>query len=188
MAHVVLFHHAQGLTEGMHAFADRLRSADHRVTTPDLFDGATFRTLEDGVEHAEGIGFDEIISRGEAAVAALPTDLVYGGFSLGVLPAQKLAQHRPGAKAALLYEGGVPLSTFGGAWPGGLPLQVHAKEDDAWSEVEVLQQLVRAVPGAELYLYPGSDHLFTDASLDAYDAAATGTVLERTVALLGDVR
>ena len=184
MAQIVLFHHAQGLTDGMRSFADRLRSAGHQVTTPDLFDGATFSTVEEGVAHAEGIGFDEIVSRGEAAVANLPTDLVYGGFSLGVLPAQKLAQQRPGAKAVLLYESGVPLSTFGGAWPDGVPLQIHAKAEDAWSEVDVLQELVAVVPGAQLYLYPGSDHLFTDASLDAYDAQATDMVLERTVALL----
>jgi dienelactone hydrolase len=116
MAELVLFHHAQGLTEGMRAFADRLRSAGHHVTLPDLCDGATFSTVEEGVAHAEVIGFDEIVSRGVAAVADLPAELVYGGFSLGALPAQKLAQNRPGAKAVLLYEGGVPLSTFGGAW------------------------------------------------------------------------
>lgn len=184
MAELVLFHHAQGLTEGMRAFADRLRSGGHHVTMPDLFDGATFSTVEQGVAHAEGIGFDEIVSRGEAAVTDLPAELVYGGFSLGALPAQKLAQNRPGAKAALLYEGGVPLSTYGGAWPDGSPLQIHAKEEDQWSEVDVLQQLARAVPGAELHLYPGSDHLFTDASLAAYDADATDMVAERTLAML----
>lgn len=181
---LVLFHHAQGLTEGVHVFAARLRSAGHHVTLPDLFGGATFSTLEEGVEHAEEIGFDVIVSRGAAAVADLPADLVYGGFSLGVLPAQHLAQNRPGARAALLYEGGVPLSTFGGVWPDGVPLQIHATEGDAWSEVDVLRELVAAVPGAELHLYPGSDHLFTDASLGAYDAGATDMAVDRTLAVL----
>lgn len=187
MAQIVLFHHALGLTSGIHAFADRLSSAGHDVATPDLFDGVTFSTIEEGVAHAEEIGFATIIARGESAVADLPPDLVYGGFSLGVLPAQKLTQSRPGARALLLYEGGVPLESFGGTWPAGVPLQIHAMQDDAWSEVDVLAQLVQEVPGALLHLYPGSDHLFTDASLAAYDPRATDLVIERTIALLDDL-
>jgi dienelactone hydrolase len=184
MAELVLFHNALGLTEGMRAFADRLRSAGHHVALPDLFHGATFGTVEEGVAHAEAIGFDEIVSRGEAAVAELPAQLVYGGFSLGAMPAQKLAQNRPGARALLLYEGGVPLSAYGGAWPDGVVLQIHAKEEDDWSEVDVLQELARAVPAAELHLYPGANHLFTDASFDAYDERATDMVAERTLDML----
>lgn len=187
MTHVVLFHHALGLTSGVRAFADRLSSAGHDVTTPDLFGGATFGTVEEGVAHAEGLGFATIITRGEAAVVDLPADTVYGGFSLGVLPAQKLAQNRPGARALLLYEGGVVVASFGGTWPQGVPLQIHAMQDDPWSEVDVLQQLAQEVPGAQLHLYPGSEHLFTDASVPAYDAPATQLVLERTIALLEDL-
>lgn len=184
MAEIVLFHHAQGLTQGVRLFADRLRSAGHGVTTPDLFGGATFDTVEAGVAHAERIGFEQIIIRGEAAVTDLPSGVVYGGFSLGAMPAQKLAQQRPGAQAVLLYESGVPLSAFGGTWPEGVPLQIHANADDALAEVEVLQDLARTVPGADLHLYPGSEHLFTDASLSTYDAQATDLVIERTLTLL----
>lgn len=181
---MILFHHALGLTDGVRAFAERLRAEGHDVVLPDLFDGTTFRTIEQGVAHAEAIGFEEIIARGEAAVAHLGLGLVYGGFSLGALPAQKLGQNRGGAKGVLLYEGGVPLSALGERWPDGVPLQIHAKEDDAWSEVPVLHELARSVPGAELHLYPGSDHLFTDASLDSYDAEATELVIERTLSVL----
>ena len=39
MAEVVLFHHLQGLTEGVRAFAGELRAGGHTVHTPDLFDG-----------------------------------------------------------------------------------------------------------------------------------------------------
>jgi dienelactone hydrolase len=184
MAEVVLFHHAQGLTEGVLAFAERLRAGGHQVTVPDLFDGATFGDLEEGVAHAEAIGFEEVIARGVAAVTDLPDALVYGGFSMGVLPAQELVRARPGARAALLYEGGAPLSAFGGAWPDGVPLQIHARPADPWAEVEVLEGLAHAVPGATLHRYPGSAHLFTDASLGAYDPAATDRVIERTLVLL----
>ena len=49
MAEVVLFHHAQGLTAGVNAFADDLRRAGHTVHTPDLFGGRTFPTIEEGI-------------------------------------------------------------------------------------------------------------------------------------------
>jgi dienelactone hydrolase len=54
MAEVVLFHHAQGLTPGVNAFADELRRAGHAVHTPDLFEGRTFDTVEDGVSYSRG--------------------------------------------------------------------------------------------------------------------------------------
>ena len=119
MAEVVLFHHALGLTPGVVAFADELRRAGHTVHTPDLFDGRTFGTIEEGVGYAQEVGFPEVIERGVRAVAELPAGLVYAGFSLGVLPAQKLAQTRPGARGALLFYACVPISEFGSAWPDG---------------------------------------------------------------------
>lgn len=102
MAEVLLFHHAQGLTPGVVAFADDLRSADHVVHTPDLYDGHTFATLEEGVANAKKIGFDAITEQAVGFADGLDTDLVYAEFSLGVVPAQKLAQTRPGAGGALL--------------------------------------------------------------------------------------
>jgi dienelactone hydrolase len=158
MTELILFHHAQGLTQGIEAFADELRAAGHRVTVPDLYEGATFSTLEDGVAHAEQIGFGEIIDRGVKAAANLPASIVYAGFSLGVMPAQKLAQTRPGALGALLYHEGVAASTFGAAWPDEVALQVHLNEHDAWSELDVTKKLVEDAADAELYLYPGSAH------------------------------
>src|SRR3712207_5510440 len=130
MAEVVLFHHAQGLTPGVVALADELRRAGHTVHAPDLYDGRTFATLEEGVAHAQEIGFGEVIDRGLRAVEGLPAELAYAGFSLGVLPAQKLAQTRPGAQAALLCYSFVPVSEFGPSWPAGVPVQVHGKDAD----------------------------------------------------------
>lgn len=188
MTELIVFHHAQGLTEGIGAFADELRSHGHQATVPDLYEGAIFPTLEEGVAHAERIGFDEIISRGVAAAGSLPADIMYAGFSLGALPAQQLAQTRPGAKGALLYHGGVPVSTFDAGWPNGVLLQIHVMDQDEWGEVDVLEELARTVDGAEFFLYPGSAHLFTDSSLDAYHHEATQLVLERTLAMLSRLR
>src|SRR5437763_12911308 len=113
MAEVLLFHHALGQTTGFGAFADELRQAGHTVHTPDLYDGRTFTTLDEGVAYAEEIGFGEIIERGTRAADELPTELVYAGFSLGVLPAQKLAQTRAGARGALPFYSCVPMSEIG---------------------------------------------------------------------------
>src|SRR5664280_410012 len=104
MAEVLLFHHALGRTPGVVAFADELRLAGHTVHAPDLFDGRTFDTIDAGMAHVGEIGFREVIARGERAAEGLPSALVYAGFSLGVLPAQKLAQTRPGARGARLGE------------------------------------------------------------------------------------
>jgi len=130
MAEVVLFHHALGLTPGIISFADELRRAGHTVHTPDLYEDRTFDSLGEGLRYAQRIGFGEIIERVVRAVEALPAELVYAGFSLGVLPAQKLAQTRPGARGALLFYSCVPVSEFGSAWPEGVPVQVHGMDAD----------------------------------------------------------
>src|ERR687890_1613567 len=128
MAEVVLFHHAQGLTPGVVAFADEIRRAGHTVHTPDLLEGRTFQTLEQAMAHVEQIGFGEVIERGVRAVQELPEQLVYAGFSLGVLPAQYLAQTRAGARGAVLMYSCVPTSEFGSDWPAGVPVQIHGMD------------------------------------------------------------
>jgi dienelactone hydrolase len=186
MATILLFHHAQGQTPGFLAFADELRAAGHTVHAPDLYEGHTFSSLDEGVAFAQRTGFGEIMRRGTASADGLPEDLVYAGFSLGVMPAQSLAQTRPGARGALLYHGCLPTSEFGGSWPAGVPVQIHMMEGDPWAEEDLpaAQALVKEAPDAELYLYPGSGHLFADSSLGDYDQEAAGLLVERTLSLL----
>jgi dienelactone hydrolase len=192
MTEVLLFHHAQGQTEGFHAFADELRSAGHTVHTPDLFDGRTFGSIDEGMAYAEEIGFpDAIIERGERAANELPAELVYAGFSLGVVPAQKLAQTRPGARGALLFYSCVPLSYFGGSWPEGVLAQIHGMDADPFfvgeGDVDAARELVESAGDAELFLYPGDQHYFADSSLPSYDESATKLLTERVLAFLGRV-
>jgi dienelactone hydrolase len=184
MTHVILFHHAQGLTEGVEEFAQRLRDAGHEVVVPDLYEGRIFDSLDAGVAHAETIGFDTIIERGEAAADALPEDTVYAGFSLGTLPAQKLAQSRTGALGALLFHGGLPPSAFGSPWPEATRLQVHVTEGDEWVELDEIEQLAGEAAHAELFFYPGSAHLVADSTLAEYDEELAETILERTILFL----
>ena len=188
MAEVILFHHALGVTDGVKAFADQLRDGGQSVTVGDLFGGTTFGTIEEGVAYEEQLGWDEMIARSEAAIAPLPPQVVIGGFSLGAVYAQRLVQTREGALGALLYHGGDnPPEAFEVPWPAGAELQVHVSEDDKWFDREGGEQLVSEVPGAELFLYPGSIHLFTDRSWEEYDEASTALGIERTLAFLDRV-
>jgi dienelactone hydrolase len=188
MAEVLLFHHAQGQTTGFNAFADELRQAGHTVHTPDLFEGRTFGSIEEGMAYAEELGFpDEIIGRGERAASELPSELVYAGFSLGVVPAQKLAQTRPGARGALFFYSCVPASFFGG-WPEDVPVQIHGMDADpifvGEGDVEAARELVESSESAELFLYPGDQHYFADSSLPSYDADATALLTTRVLDFL----
>jgi dienelactone hydrolase len=189
VAEILLFHHAQGQTPGFLAFADELRAAGHTVHTPDLYDGRTFDSLEEGVGHAREVGFGTLLENGEAAAADLPDELVYAGFSLGAMPAQKLAQTRPGAKGLLLFSAAFPASEFGESWPDGVPVQIHMMEADDWVEEDLpaARELVETTDDAELFLYDGDRHLFADSSLDDYDEQAAARAKERVLAFLRDV-
>ncbi len=191
MAELLLFHHAQGLTAGCLSFADDLRAAGHVVHAPDLYEGRTFTDLADGVGYAEQIGFATIIERGQLAADGLPKEIVYAGFSLGVLPAQMLAQTRAGAKGALLFHACVPASEFGRPWPQGVPLQIHMMDADELvlreGDLDVARQLAETIEDAELFLYPGDRHLFADNTLLDYDESAATLLKQRVLSFLDNI-
>jgi dienelactone hydrolase len=189
MAEVLLFHHAQGLTGGVRAFAGELRAAGHAVHAPDLYEGETFAELADGIAHAERLGFDTILERGRRAADGLPEGLVYAGFSLGVLPAQLLAQTRAGARGALLLHSCVPPSELGAPWPPDVPVQIHLMDGDELAlppneDLAAARELDRTVERAELFLYRGDRHLFADASLPGHDERAAALLAERVLRFL----
>lgn len=186
MAEVILYHHVQGLTEGVRAFADELRRAGHKVHAPDMFDGRTFRTIEEGMAFAGEAGFGSLAKSGLAAAESIDPRSVYAGFSFGVMVAQQLAQTRPGARGALLMYSCLPVSEFGPAWPADVPVQVHGKADDPFflEDLPAAKALAESTKLAELFLYPGDEHLFADSSLPAYDPAAAALLTERALAFL----
>ncbi len=189
MAEVLLYHHIQGLTDGVKAFAEELRQAGHTVHTPDLFEGRTFPSIEEGFKFASEFGFDALETRGLAAAEALGTGLVYAGFSFGVSLAQKLAQTRPGARGALLMYSCFPFTEFSSAWPAGVPVQIHGKESDEYFDEDLpsARELAASTPDAELFIYPGDEHLFADSSLDTWDPAAAALLMERVQEFLNRV-
>jgi dienelactone hydrolase len=186
MTEVVLYHHVQGLTAGVRSFADELRKAGHAVHTPDLFDGRTFDTIEEGMAFAGEAGFGSLVDRGVAEADGIEAGAVYAGFSFGVMVAQQLAQTRAGARGALLMSGCLPTSEFGSAWPDEVPVQVHGKDKDPFflEDLEAARELVASTERAELFLYRGEQHLFADSSLPAYDPSAAALLVERVLAFL----
>jgi dienelactone hydrolase len=191
MAELVLYHHAQGLTKGVEAFADELRRAGHTVHVPDLYEGHTFDTLDEGLAYAKRTGFGAVMERGVTAVEGLDDALVYAGFSLGAMPAQRLAQTRAGASGALLFHSCIPVSEFGEAWPAGVPVQVHGMEADpffAGEDLDAARALVGSTERAELFLYPGEEHLFADSSLPSYDQDAAALLTRRVLDFLNGIR
>lgn len=188
MAEVVLFHHVQGLTGGVLAFAEALRAGGHTVHTPDLFEGMQPATLDDGVAHVQSLGDEVIDERADRAVADLPEGVVYAGFSFGAATAQRLAQTRPGPRGALLYESCLPITGDWaiGPWPEGLPVQIHGMDQDPFfaleGDLDAARELVETVGSGlgELFVYPGDRHLFADSSLASYDAEAATLVVERS--------
>lgn len=188
MAEVLLFHHAQGQTEGFHSFADELRGAGHTVHTPDLYDGRVFDSFDDGVAHAGEVGFGQIIERGTRMADDLRNELVYVGFSLGAMPAQKLAQTRPGARGAVLVYSCVPATEFGDSWPAEVPVQIHGMDADPIfvdeGDLDAARALVDSASDAELFLYPGDQHYFADSSLASYDPDAAALLTQRVLEFL----
>jgi dienelactone hydrolase len=188
MAEVVLFHHVQGLTDGIRAFADELRARGHTVHTPDLFDGERPASIDEGVAYAQSIGGEALSERVDRAVADLPEGLVYAGFSMGAAEAQRLAQTRPGARGALLFESCLPITGEWaiGPWPAGVPVQIHGMDKDPFfaleGDIDAARELVETVGPelAELFVYPGDQHLFADSSLPSYDADAAALVVQRS--------
>lgn len=193
MAEVLLFHHAQGLTPGLIAFADTLRSARHIVHAPDLFDGRTFQSMNEGLAYVGEVGFDELRERGVRVADELSPELVYAGFSLGVLPAQMLAQTRLGARGALLFHSCLPINGEWavGPWPDDVPVQIHGMDKDpifvGEGDIDAARQIVATASDAELFLYPGDQHYFADSSLASYDADAAALLTRRVLAFLDRV-
>ncbi|GAA0343527.1 dienelactone hydrolase family protein [Bacillus carboniphilus] len=188
MAEVLLLHHVLGRTKGVEAIADQLREAGHIVHVPDLFDGRMFSSLEEGLVYVKEIGFEEVTARGVRAASGLSCDVVYAGFSLGVAAAQQLAQTREGARGALFFHACLPTSAFESQWPVDLPVQIHAMSADPFfvedGDINAARELVASANHAELFLYEGKDHLFTDSSLPSFDAGATKLVIKRVLEFL----
>ncbi|WP_190134309.1 dienelactone hydrolase family protein [Streptomyces longispororuber] len=184
---IVLFHSTYGLRPAVRAAADRLRAAGHQVWTPDLFDGRTFGTVEEGMAHQEVVGRDELLKR--AVLAAAPYSergLVYAGFSLGASVAQTLALGDDKARGLLLLHGTSDIAE--NAATDDLPVQLHVAEPDPFETDDWLSawylRMGRVGADVEIYRYAGAGHLYTDPDLDDYDAEAAETTWRTALGFL----
>jgi dienelactone hydrolase len=194
VAEIALIHSVLGMTPGFASAADRLREAGHTVHVVDLFDGAApLDSYELAAERVQKIGVPELVGRARSAVQSLPPDLVYGGFSLGAALSAGLAARRPGARGALLLQGAPnPASIGATSWPAGVPVQIHFALGDpgrnpTW--IEELGSMIRTSGSpCDVFDYPGSGHIFTDASRpDEYDEASAELLWNRVFEFLRNV-
>jgi dienelactone hydrolase len=184
MAETVLFHHTRGLTEGVLAFAQVLRDAGHTVHTPDVFEGRTFPDVREGGAFVDSVGEETFEARAAEIVDSLPTDVVYGGMSMGAARAAEQVLRRPGAMAAFFLYGAIAPSWWDATWPPGVPSQAHVAEADEFREPEAEAEYAADVPGAELFVYPGSGHLFAEPGDPDYDDEAARLATGRVLAFL----
>ncbi len=159
----------------MHAAADRLRAAGHEVHVPDLYDGRTAGTVEEGMDLGDEIGGDELLKRAIAAAAPLSDrGVVYAGFSLGGSLAQNLALADEKARGLLLLHGTSDLAEDAAA--DGLPVQLHVADPDPFEPHDWLNawylRMRRAGAEVEVFRYPGAGHLYTDPDLPDHDPEA----------------
>lgn len=186
IAEIILFHHAQGLTEGLRRMADRLRASGHVVHTPDMYSGVVFDRLDEGLAFASRIGHDAIEEVARRAARQHPhTDTVIG-FSLGAFPAQLLAQEWIRIHQVALIAGGLPPHELVGDWRVDVRLALHAADPDDWVPPGALEPLLHHARGAEVYRYRGVRHMFADPSSPDYDADAADLFEERLFAWLED--
>ena len=184
MVEIVLFHHAGGLTAGVVAFADMLRGVGHTVHTPDLFGGRTFVDVHDGVAYADSVGEESFAALAAQIVSAMAADLVYGGMSMGAARAAEQVLARSGARGAFFLYGAIAPSWWEATWPAGVPSQSHVTDGDQWREPDTEARYVAEVPGGELFVYPGSGHLFAEPGHPDYDEDVAGLATKRVLSFL----
>ncbi|MER0241863.1 dienelactone hydrolase family protein [Streptomyces sp. HSW2009] len=187
---IVLFHSAYGLRPAVHAAAERLRAAGHEVHVPDLYEGRTVESVEEGRALKDEIGTDELLVRAVRAVAPLSArGLVYAGFSLGGAIAQNLALGDTEARGLLLLHGTSDIAED--AATDGLPVQLHVADPDPFEPHDWLNawylRMGRAGADVEVYRYQGAGHLYTDPELPDYDEQAAERTWQVALAFLAEL-
>jgi dienelactone hydrolase len=187
MAEILLFHHAGGLTEGVLSFAQTLRDTGHTVHAPDLFEGRTFDDVHDGVAYAGSVGEEPFAARAADIVSSLPNDLVYGGMSMGAARAAEQVLARPGARGAFFLYGAIAPSWWQATWPSGVPSQAHVTDGDVWREPDAETEYLAQVPGAEVFVYPATGHLFAEPGHPDYDEEIAQLATSRVLTFLASL-
>lgn len=187
---IVMFHSAYGLRPAVRAAAERLRAAGHEVYVPDLYDGRTTDTVEEGMKIKDAIGREELLQRAVAAAAPHSDQgLVYAGFSLGGSIAQTLALGDEKARGLLLLHGTSDIADD--AVTDQLPVQLHVAEPDPFESEDWLNawylRMAKTGADVEVYRYRGAGHIYTDPELHDYDAEAAEQTWAVALSFLADL-
>jgi len=185
VAHIILFHSVQGLRDVEREAAERFRKAGHDVTTPDLYEGQTALSIDEGIAIKDGIGWDTLIERAHAACVGLPDKAVLAGFSMGAAVACSLWAKRTATSGILLVHGLGDLPKW---VKSGLPVQAHFADPDPYLMPEVAadwnDRAFRIGLALEIFTYDGAGHFYTDAASADYNAEATEQTFERALSFL----
>ncbi|GAA2775460.1 dienelactone hydrolase family protein [Saccharopolyspora taberi] len=186
MAHVALFHSVLGLRSAERLAAERLSKAGHEVVTPDLFDGQTAATLDEGFRLLDRTGWDVVVRRARQAVEDMPEGTAFVGVSMGSGVVANLLSERPAAGPVVLLHAAVELPA---RVPAGLRMQLHAAEPDEFAPPERVAGLRRAARESgvalEIFRYPGAGHFYIDPELPDHDPAAAELTWRRVLDFLG---
>lgn len=187
MANIALFHSVLGVRHGVLDAAERFRAAGHDVLVVDQYDGQVFDDYGEADKFANEIGYPVLMQRAVEAVRSLPDGFIAAGFSNGGGMAEYVAMQRP-VSGVVMLSGALPLDMLGvGAWPAGVPAQIHYTEQDPFRTQQWIDAVVERIHAAdtavEVFDYSGSGHLFTDSSLPAeYDEQASELLWSRVLA------
>ena len=186
MTHIALYHSVLGVRPGITDAADRLSAAGHQVRLVDQYAGRVFDDYDEASSFAEWMGYPALMAMAEEAVADLPDGFLAVGFSNGGGMAEHVATRRP-VGGVVMLSGALALDMLGvSEWPAGVPAQIHYSEHDPFRRQEWVDDVAAAVIAAggdlQRFDYPGSGHLFTDASLAGeYDAESAARLWQRVI-------
>jgi dienelactone hydrolase len=189
MATIALFHSVLGVRPGVDDAAELLRSRGHDVRVVDQYGGLVFEDYEPALAYVREVGFPALMAKALDLTADLPDGFVTAGFSNGGGMAEYVAATRQGVRGVVMLSGALDPAEIGVTWPKGVPAQVHYTLDDPRREQEGIDAVVAAVEAAgarvEVFDYPGSGHLFADASkTDEYQPAEAELMWSRVTQFL----
>jgi dienelactone hydrolase len=188
MATIAIFHSVLGLRAIENATVARFQARGHSAFAPDLFDGRTAATVEEGFAIMDQVGWTLICDRARAALDQAPSTAVLLGLSMGAGVVSSIWPERRQAGGIVLLHG---LASVPANLDLDVPVQVHVADPDPFAPPAQLEKWMRiaAASGisAETFRYPDLGHFFTDPSLDDFDADGAELAWDRVSRFLDTV-
>jgi carboxymethylenebutenolidase len=177
-----------GVNRHIRAVCDRLAAAGYVAVAPAVFDRFA-RDFDSGytpdeIAHARGLmgnlNWDHMMADIAAAKDELKSAGPVGviGFCMGGTAAFLAACRIPGLAASVCYYGGA-IGKFADEKPK-CPIQMHFGEKDESIPQTVVEEIKKKQPQAEIYVYAGASHAFSNDDRASFQKAATDLAWSRT--------